>query len=351
MNNTEIYSEKIIKGLNFYFSILVVPIGLILNIITIYIFSRDNLQKYKLGYLYIFSAFYDSLAIFSFIFYKYLPTEYTNIESSSSFICHTYQFFMRSLQHTPSVFQVLLALDRFFKVVFVSKQLGFTKKFKTLLFISVIIFISILVVNSFNLTKYLDYDKNKCVIAKEYSILTDIISCLIRTILPSLFIFVFNIVIIVRLVKSKNKLNLNKNLSVNSFKNEDSDGNVKDLKEKSGGIFKKKEYQFAFTVMLMNLLFCLFNFPLSITYLITNISKYEFNKSSVEMASIDIAHAITNMIAYTYHGFSFFNNFLFNSLFKKEVYLVLNSFKNLIENKRNLFRLKKVKIQPKLFNM
>ena len=110
-----------------------------------------------------------------------------------------------------------------------------------------------------------------------------------RTVVTTTSLGVLNVLTCITLIKNKKKLTIS----------------------------KKKEFQFAFICTLNDLLFFVFQFPLSMTEILTvviqNILSYP--SSSFEVALISFIHSITNVFSFFYLVLPFFINIFFNRIF------------------------------------
>ncbi len=106
-------------------------------------------------------------------------------------------------------------------------------------------------------------------------------------------------------------LKLNKNFSLIIFKK----------KHASSSNSLKKEKIFAFTLLIMDSIFFIFNVPLSCTEINTvvvqNILLYPSNSPTSALATL--LHAFANTLAYIYYILPFFVNLCFNKMFRKQL--------------------------------
>lgn len=122
MPNT-IYTSSLIdlaKSINIYFSASIIPIGIFLNILTIFIFSKrkfNNLTVMK--YYYICLAIFDILALSnSILFIQLLPNLNIRLLNKSEFMCKFFMLWRRVVIQSPSWILVIITLDRFKSVYF-----------------------------------------------------------------------------------------------------------------------------------------------------------------------------------------------------------------------------------------
>ena len=123
---------------------------------------------------------------------------------------------------------------------------------------------------------------------------------LLRTFLPILIIFTLNIILIKYLFLSRT------NLRINNY---------------------RKEIQFTLIVILSNLVFLLFNSPLSIVYIVFDVCNLKLEEFKIMFFKSFAIH-----LAFFYQSFSFFFNIILNTLFRNEILIVLRIRKKLLAN-------------------
>ena len=316
-NQTEIkitynYS-KTIEAVYFYACCILGPLGLISNILTIYIFTRPRLFKTNFGFLSALLSILNPICLLWNLFiYKYLPIKGFDISKMSPVGCSLLQYLSRLLQQIPLYLQLVIAFEIYVKIAYPFKFKLLRKK-QNLVLIYGIMVIAVALFLSVNTIKYqtFSYTYSNVTVLVENSTNHTIIqmvqvsvSCIANNIVNIVAFFTssFSRVIIttatmgcldiltcLTLIKNKKKLNAS----------------------------KKKEFQFAVICLINDVLFFLFECPLSVTEILTvvysNILLYP--SSSFEVATIGLIHSFTNVLSFSYLVMPFFINIIFNKLF------------------------------------
>lgn len=220
------YIQSLSKSVNLYFSATVVPIGIMLNVVTIAIFTSKRLNKNtNMGMFYISLAIYDILALFnSILFIQLLPSLSINLINTSDFCCKFISLWRRTVIQCPSWMQVLITLDRLRSVCFPNKLKLMEKKSKVLSIIPSI-FIVVCVINMthmgffkrelFSTTKRFDNQTNitlnqttitvSCAASSAIVTLTDVMNVLMRSYIPFVVMLSMNIQLTRTFIKSRKK--------------------------------------------------------------------------------------------------------------------------------------------------
>ena len=86
-----------------------------------------------------------------------------------------------------------------------------------------------------------------------------------------------------------------------------------------------KQKRFAIVLLILDTIFFIFNFPLSVTEILTiiyqNILLYPSSNNT--MALLNLLHGLANTFAYIYYLIPFFINLFFNPMFRKELFYLL----------------------------
>lgn len=110
------YLNSLSDQIIYYYLVTVMPLGLVGNVISIYIYSRPSLnKKTNTGFLYIWLCIVN---IFSTIWYGFITRSFNIINYTFAFPCGIELFVRRSNFMTVSWMQVFISLDRFVAVVF-----------------------------------------------------------------------------------------------------------------------------------------------------------------------------------------------------------------------------------------
>ena len=114
----EINPTELVLQINFYFSITVVPIGIVINILSIFIFKRKSLNKNtNMGYMYSTLSLFNICALMnSILFTQFLPYFDIDITSYSEYGCKFLNLWRRFAKQSPSIHQILIAFMFYFSV-------------------------------------------------------------------------------------------------------------------------------------------------------------------------------------------------------------------------------------------
>ena len=298
------YIEHISNNVKFYMSISFIPMGFVLNLFSIYVFTSRKLRNNKISYLSCWYISFETISIiFGFVLFVFLPTVNFNISLKSEFNCKVFTYIRRIIIHCSSWTQVTCTLDRFLSIKFLNKIDILKQKGRNLCVITLIIILSISIINISNLFYHFIYTgqnnetKITCNANSNIKFTSDLISVVLRNILPFLVMLILNIIMAKDLIQSKSK-----------------------FEQKNGN---KRELQFTFTIICMNLIFFILNTPLSVVFIIQNIYKLNPSTSAVKLANIQLAYDVTLCVSFINNCLPFFINFAFNKLFKSEAILII----------------------------
>jgi hypothetical protein len=309
--------------LEFWFLYLTIPLGILLNMFSIYIFSRPNLNKNaNMGFFYLNLSIYNTLVLIYYFFIMDSKLVFgVNLTTKSNVSCKIITFIRRCIREIPTWIEALITFDRYLAICH-SNKYKFMKSKKNIFIIITIIILSLGLISVSNFYYFILIDSNNingtmitnekqqqvCQSTKFNQFFSDIISVLFRTFIPGILMSIFSLKLI-------NK--------------------VKQVKLKSNS-YNEKDRTFNNTILFMNLIFFILNLPVSIMYIIKNV--YDNNlsnqqSSSSSSSSIEIRAYISIFYLFSYHianlhySTMFFQFLLFNKLFKIEFFSIfkLNS--------------------------
>ena len=298
------YKKEIIDNVIFYSSIIIVPIGFVLNILQIKVFSSKDFEKLNIGFLMKIFVYFDTLAlVWSFVIFQYLPSIGLDPALFSNLSCQTFYFISRIIQEIPLLIQAFISLINYLSVNHSNKSIYIYLKNKCNLKLSFTVLIVIIsLLNIPNMFRELKNEKsisdgnfnfktNKSCVSKSglFHTISTSETALLRSILPLFFITIINILNIKALIQSKNYLNM-------------------DL---------KREKRFAFVLACMCILYLIFNLPLSIAQLTEVIYRLKSKYDSEYLINIEFIYDLTRAWAFIYYGMGFFVNITFNKIFRK----------------------------------
>jgi hypothetical protein len=300
--------EKLSIAINFYFSSVVVPLGILLNIFALVIFSRESLSnKHHMRVMYLSLAIFDTMALTNSIFFiQLLPSLDINLDEYSDFSCKLVTTWRRTVIQTPSWIQVIITFDRF-RLIFLNKKFNFMEKIRNIRLMMFGVFFLLLLINSGHLAYYLSINNQNDMLSEtnQTSVsctatpillnITDVMNVILRSYLPFLIMLACNILLTRELIRSKKKM-----LKSDSF---------------------RREYNFTFTVIGMNIFFFILYTPWSVYYILNRIYNSSTpNLSQVIIERINLLRSISFSFAYLNNASVFVVNAIFNKLFRKELF-------------------------------
>jgi len=158
-----------------------------------------------------------------------------------------------------------------------------------------------MVINTANMFQVITYNKNgtaiKCAQPNTNNAIANFINALIRSVIPAGIMATLDYLMIQTLFISKKKIS-------------------NDL---------SKQRSFAILLLILDLLFFIFNFPLSVTNTLNSTYKdvLSYPSSSNTMGLLGLLHDFANTFAFFYLLAPFFINLFFNKIFRQELVLIL----------------------------
>ena len=327
------------KSMSYWTNILTIPIGIILNMFAIYIYSRPNLNKSKsnMGFFYINLSFWSVTALVTSLFVissKNLLNYDLSVLSHTS--CAVIWFIRRFIRETPSWVDVLITIDRYLLICHNHKFNLMTKRKNLIIILFLIIFILISksITNMYYSLSYtyvttsvydmnLNFTVNKttvssivCSSSKYNALISDIISAVFKSILPSLIMISLS-TLLVRKVREK-KNNAKKLAKRSTIKNITSFG-PKNVPSNKNFTHISKETSFTLCIVSMNTLFFVLNTPFSIMSIYRTIYvNYIVDQNPLQLSIVKNVYTLTYDLSNLYYSFMFFSYLCFNKLFLKE---------------------------------
>ena len=137
LNNYIAYLNNVSNGISFYYLMITVPIGLIGNTVSFYIYTRPNLnRKTNTGFLY---AWLCVLNILSILQYAFLTRSSVLFGYTPTFPCGLINYMRRTTFNWISWMQVYISFDRFVSVLYPMRVVLMSKKVKAILYWTVIL--------------------------------------------------------------------------------------------------------------------------------------------------------------------------------------------------------------------
>ena len=298
--------NKISNDIVYYTCITIVNIGFASNILNILICSRKSMQTNTMGYYNILMSIFNILSFVSaYLLFFPVTIGKKDILLDSYISCIIVTYLPRVFIQMSSWLNVMVSLDR-------TMCISYPKKFKFLsnkIIISwavVAIFILICCLNIPNVffrignqtTFIANVTSNRtiCGASDEIVLLKYTMIVVMRIILPIILTIILNIILIYKLMQSRRRTDMKRTL--------------------------KKEYHFAFTIIMLNFAFIITEAPFIFGTMFMYFSKNEELNSLVSLklvATAKLSFVSTFMFSTYMFGSLFFVNLAFNSIFQKEI--------------------------------
>lgn len=127
------YLKNLSNQINFYYPIMIVPIGIILNVMTMVMYCSEKRLKTISGtrtdLIHLALGVCDIFALLnSLLFVQFLPTIRINLTDATDASCKLTNLWRKFAIQSPSWMQVLVTLDRFRSVVCPKRMLFFRNR-------------------------------------------------------------------------------------------------------------------------------------------------------------------------------------------------------------------------------
>jgi hypothetical protein len=256
--------QELARSINFYYSAIMAPIGILLNMATIFVFYSKRIRTTTMSLLYISLAISDTLSLLnSVLFSQLLPSLRIDLMILSEFSCKFFTVWRRSVIQAPSWILVFITVERFRSVCYPAKW-KFLENKRILIIITLGIYFVLILLGStywtFTVKKTINYndssingsnvqDSLECVSSHDLiSFVTDIIVMLMRCHIPFVVMLILNIKLTKRFLLSRRK-----------FSTARATINKNNASKESANSMKKENY-FTRTVLTMNFTFLFYYF-------------------------------------------------------------------------------------------
>lgn len=295
------WATRTSKNLILFANSSVIPFGILFNIIQIVIFSRKKLISTNMAFYFILIALFDIFILILGLIY--FLSFITNIKQaiiiSSSLGCKLFSFLFRFLFQASSWLNLFVTLDRLILIAF--KNRFPILKNKNLHYIFVFVFFILLTgINSTNFLFEIEIQANNgtnktelskfCVAPSLVTIIRDVTSQALRIYIPFVLMILMNILLVIKVLKSKRKFKKDKN--------------------------RNKEINLAFSVIGINICFLITLIPTTVWVILTQINK-ESTKPST-LAFLNLFEIIVGCVALYNYSFGLVIHLIFNSVFRNE---------------------------------
>ena len=325
MNDSKYIDDlnSISSQISFYFVVTLPTTSLCLNTFALLVlFLKPSLQKTKNQMVYLLKCQYiiDTIVVINIIFnYQSSALFSYSVFTISDFTCRFFYVWNRFLIHVSSWIQVIISTDRFLSVYLLARKRTRQTKYTTL-FTILTVAIALLIIDATNAFHYLD--QNQCTGSVLVQISTDILSVLLRTIIPIVIMAAIDVVLVKHIKTIRRRL-----FTVRNGHN-------------------RSEHHFTISVVLVNFVFFFFNFPLSVSLILQNVFAITNSLSPIQNAQFNLYSSLASIFAFFFQTLEFFINVSTNRLFRKEILDTLgivkkrrrvvgitNSYRNNIERK------------------
>ena len=216
------YTVKIANDIVFYLSITCLPIGIISNLFSIFIFTRKNFRKNKMSHLSCWIILFDTASVIvGFTLTVFLPIIGVDLYKKSGYSCMILTYIRRILAQSASWSQAFCTFDRFLSIKYIN-QIDLLKKKGRNLFIITVIMVGVLsIINITNLNFKLEStNKNNvtqitCTASSVILLAADLESILMRNFLPFSAMFILNVIVTKDFLQLKGKFENKKKVNVN----------------------------------------------------------------------------------------------------------------------------------------
>jgi hypothetical protein len=310
-----------------YETYIVVPVGTVLNILTIIVFSTSKFKQTNFGFITNFVVLAETLSLtYTCIVYKYILYKGVVLYEYSKVMCFFYRYLGRYLQLVPSYMEVFLSVYQYLEITFISGHI--LKSRCNIVFTIVCLLTIVALIHAPNLYTSMLIQPTAvpnattkatiiCTQSDDLSYLAGIEVCLMRAV-PLPIIVIFSYLIVRTLFKSRNSFNSSKQPQQTAAKRNENRSSV------------SRENSFAFVLFFANLIYFLMNFPIAVTYLMETFFIYSTNGQIV-----GLMHNIMNAVSLFYCALPFFVNFAFNRAFRSQIYRFLSKLTTLFKSNSN----------------
>lgn len=293
----------------YFFSILTMPIGILLNIFTIWIFSRKRFNRNSNnGFLYITLCLFNIIALINQLIINILKEFATDPRNFYLYFCHFYNIFSSVTLQIPSFAQIYISYDLYRSICKLKTTPLSKKKYVFYIIINILFLIAI---NSIYFTFFIktdnflnksligwnstmtNYSLSECMANELNDLIIDGIDVLCRGLIPFIAIFILNYSVTKQVFRTKKNLQIVKSL--------------------------KKEYNFAISVIAINILFFLIYLPWIISFILYHKMRFLSYDFKSDTRLYELILTISDCIAYLNNYSPFLINILFNKIFRKEL--------------------------------
>jgi hypothetical protein len=303
--------QEISHRITFYYIVICMPIGILLNVFSIYIFTRRNLQKTNMGFLFACKLIIDILLLISYIFlFRSQLLFEVDLVTYSALTCSVSSFYRRYILHVSAFMTVFISFDRFVYIHY-SGKFKFLQDRKKLIGVLAVMFLVIAIIDIekffFHVVERKHFSSKSnatslvCVTVFKNVIPSEVISVSMRIHIPIVLMFVFNILLVNDLFKSKSKVSLRNH---------------------------RKEAQFTFSVLFSSVVYLILYTPVAVLFAVKHyyLLTREPDDRPVNEKSSELFNFLFDLsvnVSLIFETFLFFIIMATNNLFRNEVWTVL----------------------------
>lgn len=315
------YLDYLADRISFYFVVTLPTTALCFNLFALVVlFAKRSQKANSMVYLLKWQYVVDTIVIVNilFNFQKTALFSYSTL-TLSDLACRLFYWWNRFLIHVSSWIQVCMSLDRFMNV-FLLRRFRIRRDKAKISYLILAVIVALLVINTCNLGHYLDAVNSTlatnqtnltlimvCTASRELQLASDIISVLMRTLIPASVMAAIDVVLIRHVKKLKDRLFVCRS--------------------------QKSEFHFTVSVVLINGAFFFLNFPLSVSLILQNVlinpsSSSSSSLSRVQTAEFNFYTTLASIFAFLFQTLEFFINMCLNRIFRKEILETLGFINN-----------------------
>jgi hypothetical protein len=285
----------------FYGAFVILFPGLFLNVLNIIIFKRRAFSR-SVKFFYIWQSIIDIFSIAHCLLILFPSSFNQDLAIQSDFMCKYLNIALRYFANASHWYQGMITFDRFFFTLFNSKykSLNRTKYlWSCVLFILILIFFTSMINLLMQQTQTITIVNNATVIQRQcqaprsIGLFVNLSGLVMRAVIPLSFMLTFNLILIYKLMLHKSKLNS----------------------------LKKKDIQFAFSIVILNFVFMLLNTPRTFSQI------YDYSPTIVtdeDRALVRFLLRSGLYIMYIYPSYSFVLYVIFNRIFRRQINKIRN---------------------------
>ena len=278
---------------------IICNIGFATNSLNILVSTRRALLlKSTMGYYNILMSIFNILTLSVVGYLDLFPQSigHTPLILRSNLNCVLISYFLRVIAQMSTWLNVMVTTDRMLCVFpLLSNKFMFIQSKRILSGIVTGLFLAICLLNVSNLFFHLDLQTGMCTSHTFVILLRDLTAIVTRIVIALILQLVMNTILIYKLIKARKNLHMPVSL--------------------------KKEYKFAFNVIILNGVFIVTELPLFVSSILINIYGYNqtlISHASNEAAWASFAYVCSVLFATFFYVSLFFVNFLTNKMFARE---------------------------------